>query len=29
MAPFSPQHSQNDVDRHTEVFVDAVVALVG
>ncbi len=29
MALFSPHHSEADVDRHTEVFADAVAALVG
>ena len=29
MALFSPAHSQADVDRHTEVFGEAVAALVG
>ena len=29
MALFSPHHSEADVDRHTEVFADAVSALVG
>jgi glutamate-1-semialdehyde 2,1-aminomutase len=29
MALFSPVHTQADVDRHTEVFADAVAALVG
>jgi glutamate-1-semialdehyde 2,1-aminomutase len=28
MALFSPHHSEHDVDRHTEVFADAVAALV-
>jgi glutamate-1-semialdehyde 2,1-aminomutase len=29
MALFSPHHSESDVDRHTEVFADAVAALLG
>jgi glutamate-1-semialdehyde 2,1-aminomutase len=29
MALFSPFHTEADVDRHTEVFADAVTALVG
>jgi glutamate-1-semialdehyde 2,1-aminomutase len=29
MALFSPQHTEEDVDRHTEVFAAAVDALVG
>jgi glutamate-1-semialdehyde 2,1-aminomutase len=29
MALFSPQHSTDDVDRHTEVFAEAVEALAG
>jgi len=29
MALFSPHHSTADVDRHTDVFGDAVDALVG
>ena len=29
MALFSPHHSEADVDRHTEVFAEAVAALVG
>jgi glutamate-1-semialdehyde 2,1-aminomutase len=29
MALFSPHHSTDDVDRHTEVFADAVGALMG
>jgi glutamate-1-semialdehyde 2,1-aminomutase len=29
MALFSPHHTEADVDRHTEVFADAVSALVG
>ncbi|WP_432477500.1 transaminase [Nocardioides sp. GXQ0305] len=29
MALFSPHHTEADVDRHTEVFADAVAALVG
>jgi glutamate-1-semialdehyde 2,1-aminomutase len=29
MALFSPHHSEADVDRHTEVFAEAVSALVG
>jgi glutamate-1-semialdehyde 2,1-aminomutase len=29
MALFSPFHTAADVDRHTEVFDDAVSALVG
>jgi glutamate-1-semialdehyde 2,1-aminomutase len=29
MALFSPAHSQADVDRHTEVFGEAVSALLG
>ena len=29
MALFSPHHTQADVDRHTEVFADALAALVG
>jgi len=29
MALFSPSHSESDVDRHTEVFADAVDALLG
>jgi glutamate-1-semialdehyde 2,1-aminomutase len=29
MALFSPHHTSGDVDRHTEVFGDAVAALVG
>ena len=29
MALFSPQHTEADVDRHTEVFAEAVAALLG
>jgi glutamate-1-semialdehyde 2,1-aminomutase len=29
MALFSPHHTDSDVDRHTEVFGEAVDALVG
>jgi glutamate-1-semialdehyde 2,1-aminomutase len=29
MALFSPHHTQADVDRHTEVFAEAVEALLG
>ena len=29
MALFSPSHRRADVDRHTEVFADAVRALTG
>jgi glutamate-1-semialdehyde 2,1-aminomutase len=29
MALFSPSHTEADVDRHTEVFAEAVAALVG
>ncbi len=29
MALFSPQHTPADVDRHTEVFGQAVAALLG
>ena len=29
MALFSPHHTEADVDRHTEVFGEAVDALVG
>jgi hypothetical protein len=29
MALFSPYHSTDDVDRHTELFAEAVSTLVG
>jgi glutamate-1-semialdehyde 2,1-aminomutase len=29
MALFSPHHTEADVDRHTEVFGEAVAAMVG